>query len=87
MTGHLKALIWVVFSLGLLLNLICAEGTEAEMGSMDYPKRAYHFFRLRKRDNCVSLSPRTLEALRDPTVLCPEDRNLLFGRGKPEAFF
>ncbi|KAK4468235.1 hypothetical protein MN116_008391 [Schistosoma mekongi] len=51
-----------------------AEGTN----DGDFEKRAYHFFRLKKSDRCLHIPESAKQIiLREPYILCPEDREFL----------
>ncbi|KAF7255296.1 hypothetical protein EG68_08305 [Paragonimus skrjabini miyazakii] len=61
----------VAFCISILLVMMASTMGEAD-------KRAYHFFRLRRRPfECVHVPDYIKEALKNPFMLCPDDREQL----------
>ncbi|CAH8611443.1 unnamed protein product [Schistosoma rodhaini] len=64
----------VLFTVQLQSIKINAESTD----DMNFEKKAYHFFRLKKSDRCLRI-PYSIKQmiLREPSIVCPEDREFL----------
>ncbi|CAH8599186.1 unnamed protein product [Schistosoma bovis] len=64
----------VLFTIQLQSMKINAESPE----DLNFEKRAYHFFRLKKSERCLRIPDSVKQMiLREPYIVCPEDREFL----------
>ncbi|CAH8595979.1 unnamed protein product [Schistosoma curassoni] len=64
----------VLFTIQLQSMKINAEGSD----DLNFEKRAYHFFRLKKSERCLRIPDSVKQMiLREPYIVCPEDREFL----------
>ncbi|CAH8595702.1 unnamed protein product [Schistosoma margrebowiei] len=64
----------VLFTIQLQSMKINAESPD----DLNLEKRAYHFFRLKKSERCLRIPDSVKQMiLREPYIVCPEDREFL----------